>query len=199
MQRTVLERLTALSEAGAMPEVADLARDLGMHYMSLKQHLQALHKKGHLHFESRGVGKSPHLRLVRPKSAVPVLGYIPAGPLNEALQDIEGYLPLRARPGLFALRVSGDSMAEIIQDRDVVLLQKDRVPASGEICAVRVHETEVTLKYLDWSPRLKEATLRPHNPRYPVVTVSAEEIVIEGVYRGLLRGELSRELFQPSN
>lgn len=200
-QRSVLERLqTILDRAGSLPPVADLARDMNMHYVSLRQHLQALDKKGYLSFESRGVGQSPELRLkgAAPR-AVPVLGSIPAGLLSEERQDLEGYLPIRSRPGLFALRVSGDSMADLIQDRDVVLLQKGVTPALGDICALRVADTEVTLKYLDWSRGSKEAFLRPHNRLYPVLKVSPEEIVIEGVYRGLLRGELITELFEDPN
>jgi repressor LexA len=195
-QRKVLERLEAiLARAGALPPVAELARELGVHYVSLRQHLQALDKKGYLEFKSRGVGQAPIIRLLRPP-AVPVLGSIPAGPLSEAFEEVEGYLPLQPRPGLFALRVSGDSMADLIQDRDVVLLQKGAMPVSGEICAVRVYDSEVTLKYLDWSHGAREVVLRPHNPRYPLHKVRAEEVVIEGVYRGLLRGDITEELFQ---
>ncbi|CAN5547607.1 transcriptional repressor LexA [soil metagenome] len=198
-QRSVLERLQSiLDKAGGLPPVADLARDMNMHYVSLRQHLQALDKKGYLSFASRGVGQSPELRL-KGAGTVPVLGSIPAGLLSDERQDLEGYLPIRSRPGLFALRVSGDSMADLIQDRDVVLLQKGAKPASGDICALRVADTEVTLKYLDWSRGSEEALLRPHNRRYPVLKVSPEEIVVEGVYRGLLRGELTAELFEAPN
>lgn len=200
-QRSVLERLQSiLDRAGSLPPVAELARDMNMHYVSLRQHLQVLDKKGYLSFESRGVGQAPELRLTSTlPRAVPVLGSIPAGLLSEEFQDLEGYLPLRPRPGLFALRVAGDSMADLIQDRDVVLLQKGATPVSGDICAVRVADTEVTLKYLDWSRGGKDAVLRPHNPRYPLLKVSLDEVVVEGVYRGLLRGEVTAELFGAVN
>jgi SOS-response transcriptional repressor LexA len=54
---------------------------------------------------------------------------------------------------------------------------------------VRVGEDDVTLKYLD---RVSEASfeLRPHNPDYPTVEASAEDVHVEGVYQGLLRGAL---------
>lgn len=199
-QRSVLERLQQiLSRSDKLPPVADLARDMNMHYVSLRQHLQALDKKGYLSFASRGVGQSPELRLKALVGAVPVLGSIPAGGLSEESQDLEGYLPMRARPGLFALRVAGDSMADLIQDRDVVLLQKGAAPAPGDICALRVADTEVTLKYFDWSRGSKKALLRPHNRRYPVLEVDLADLVVEGVYRGLLRGELTAELFDAPN
>lgn len=80
-------------------------------------------------------------------------------------------------------------MADLIQDSDVVVFTKRKPYRSGEICAVRVGDSEVTLKYLDALGGGRYA-LRPHNPAFPIVEVRAEEITIEGVYLGLLRGEV---------
>ncbi len=188
-QTRVYERLRDhVARTGATPDLASFARDLDLHYVSLKQHLEALHDKGWLTFESRGRGRSPHLQLPAAATGVPILGAIPAGPLAEAVQDAEGYLPL---PGMhergFALRVRGDSMADLIQDGDVVLLEKRPTRRSGEICAVRVGDDDVTLKYLDDLGADRWA-LRPHNDAYPTLEHDAVELEVEGVYRGLLRG-----------
>lgn len=190
-QARVYDRLTrSFAETGTAPDLAELARELGIHYVSLKQHLQALSNKGHLVFESRGRGRSPRLELPAASTGVPVLGAIPAGPLSEAVEHAEAYLPIGLRnSGGFALRVHGDSMADLIQNGDVVLFEKRPPRRSGEICAVRVGEEDVTLKYLD---RVSKASfeLRPHNPDYPTVEASAEDVHVEGVYQGLLRGAL---------
>ena len=94
-QRKVYERLREhYRRHGAMPELSGLARAMGVHYVSLKQHLEALHRKGFVVFESRGRGRSPHLALPVVATGVPVLGGIPAGPLSEAFAEAEGYLPL---------------------------------------------------------------------------------------------------------
>jgi repressor LexA len=188
-QRRVYERLRDhAARTGATPDLAEFARELGIHYVSLKQHLQALDDKGWITFESRGRGRSPRLELPAEATGVPVLGSIPAGPLAEAVAHAEAWLPI---PGLhgrgFALRVAGDSMADLIQDGDVVLLEKRPTRRSGEICAVRVGDDEVTLKYLDRLGGDRWA-LRPHNPDYPTLQVAGREIEVEGVYRGLLRG-----------
>lgn len=183
---------------GAMPDLADLARSLGVHYVSLRQHLEALHRKGYVSFESRGRGRSPHLALPPDATGIPVLGDIPAGPLSAAVAHAEAFLPRAGLTGeLFALRVHGDSMADLVQDGDVVLFQHTEPRRSGEICAVRVDGEDVTLKYLD---RLDGATyaLRPHNPDYPTVKVHARDLVIDGVYRGLLRGLAAEGFLQPS-
>lgn len=182
---------------GQLPDLSAFARELGMHYVSLKQHLTALDKKGYLTFEGRGRGRSPYIALANEIVGVPVMGSIPAGPLSEAVQDAEGYLPLH---GLyedhFALRISGDSMADLIQDNDVVLFKRQSVlDVSGQICAVRVEEDDATLKYVD---RLddKHLALRPHNPLYPVIELDANDVKIDGVYLGLLRGEILRVLLE---
>lgn len=190
-QLRVYERLRDhVGRTGATPDLAEFARELGVHYVSLKQHLQALADKGWLTFESRGRGRSPRLSLPAGATGVPILGSIPAGPLAEAVAHAEAYLPI---PGLqgrgFALRVRGDSMSDLIQDGDVVLLEKRPTRRSGEICAVRVGDDDVTLKYLD---RLSDDryALRAHNPAYRPMEVSALDIEVEGVYRGLLRGSV---------
>jgi len=183
---------------GEMPELAELARALGVHYVSLRQHLEALHRKGYLVFESRGRGRSPHLALPADATGIPVLGDIPAGPLSSAVAHAEAFLPRAGLHGeLFALRVHGDSMADLIQHGDVVLFQHTEPRRSGEICAVRVDGEDVTLKYLD---RLEGANyaLRPHNPAYPTLKVHARDLVIDGVYRGLLRGDVAEGLLLPN-
>src|SRR5690606_37463547 len=105
----------------------------------------------------------------------------------------------RPRPAPGALRARGDSMADRIEDGDVVLLQRVEPQRSGEVCAVRVGEDESTLKYLEWSPprsgdRPARYRLRPHNPSYPTLTVAAAELHIDGVMRGLIRGDVVQDL-----
>jgi repressor LexA len=178
-------------EHGTLPSLADLARDLKLHYTTLRQHLRALEQKGYLELRTRGTGRSPLVALLGLPSGIPVVGDIPAGPLSEAVEMADGFLELPFRENLFALRVQGDSMADLIQHGDLVLLEKGAVPRSGEICAVRVDGSDVTLKYLDWhEPAARKRILRPHNPSFPTVEVDAEEFHVEGVYRGLLRGSI---------
>lgn len=194
-QERVLDRLRAhVARTGDTPELSAFARSIGIHYVSLKQHLEALHRKGYLVFESRGRGRSPLLRLPPEATGVPLLGAIPAGPLDAAVAEPDAFLAL---PGLavghFALRVEGASMSDLMQDGDVVLLARAAPPRSGEICAVRVEDDDVTLKYLDRGPG-DRVSLRPHNPDYPTVTLHAADVQVDGVYRGLLRGEAAEAL-----
>ncbi len=183
---------------GRLPDLSDMARSLGIHYVSLRQHIEALQKKGYLEFESRGRGRSPHLALPAQATGVPVLGDIPAGPFDAAIAHPEAYLPL---PGTaqasFALRVRGDSMADLIQPGDVVLLSRSEPARDGKICAVRIEDEDATLKYFS---RLSGGKVRltPHNDSYPTLTVPAQDVSVDGVYLGLLRGSAAESLLEPA-
>ena len=125
-----------------------------------------------------------------------MVGEIAAGGLRGEVEHLEGYLALPGRGDTFALRVSGDSMAERIEHGDVVILSREE-PRSGDICAVR-HNDETTLKYLDFYAD-GSALLRPHNPAYDCVRVAREEITIAGRFDSLLRGPVVHLLFRESS
>jgi repressor LexA len=184
---------------GNLPDLSALARDMGIHYVSLKQHLEALAKKGYLNFEGRGRGRSPIIDLPAELTGVPVLGSIPAGSLSEAVTEAESFLPLVGfHDNHFALKVQGNSMADLIQDGDIVLFERrNRPERSGQICAVRVEGSEVTLKYLDIEK--DHFILRPHNSQYPTVKVNARDLFVEGIYQGLLRGEVAWSILKDKN
>ena len=189
-------------ERGGQPNLNDVAKELDIHYVSMKQHLEALDTKGYIEFTPQGRGKTPIIRLSKQdlledrdveRRGVPLLGDIAAGGLHEAVEHLEGFLNVPGRDDRFALRVKGDSMSEPIQDGDIVILKK--VPyRSGDICAVR-HEDETTLKYLDTYAD-GTALLRPHNLDYPFIEVDLTEVYVAGVYDALLRGAIVDELFR---
>jgi repressor LexA len=199
-QTQILEALkSAYERTGATPDLSSLARSFGITYPTLREHLKALEAKGKLVLESRGPGRAPRLRLLGSAVGVPLFGEIAAGLPVGTYPEPEGYLVLRGRPDHFALRVRGDSMADRIEDGDVVLLQRGEPQRSGEVCAVRVGDDESTLKYLEWSqPRAGDRPpayrLRPHNPSYPTLTVPASELHVDGVMRGLIRGDVVQDL-----
>lgn len=178
--------------------LSDLAAELGVAYQTLKDHVLSLERKGFVSFEKRGVGKSPKITL-KTRLGVPLVGHIAAGPLSEALEDPEGYLKIPGYHDGFGLRIRGQSMADLIQDGDVVLLQK-RPHKNGDICAVRVDGSEATLKYLERDPEQPDkAVLRPHNPDYPTLEVESRYVAVDGVYSALLRGDVIRALFLESD
>ena len=193
LQAKIFEALAAQVADGQV-DFQELADQFRTRRETVREHVMALARKGYIEFVSRGPGRSPIVKLRA--AGVPVVGHIAAGPLSEALEYPEGYLKLPTYPGKFGLRVQGDSMADAVQHGDVVLLKK-RPHKSGEICAVRVDRSEATLKYLDLYVNHPETVLlRPHNPAYPAAEVEAERVVVDGVFSGLLRGEVIDELMQ---
>lgn len=195
-QRRVLVYLeNRWHKEGRQPNLSEVADELGMHYVSLKQHLQAIAHKGYLSFESLGRGKQPVLKLKEAEAAgIPLVGQIAAGGLHDAVEHIEGHfhLPRTLSQGKFALRVKGDSMSELILDGDIVILEQKPF-RSGDICAVR-HGDETTLKYLELDQDHR-AVLRPHNPAYDPIMVDLAELQVAGVFYSLLRGPIIDELF----
>jgi repressor LexA len=194
-QLRILDALRhAQEQDGRLPELAALARRFDISYPTLREHLTALEAKGHLRVTPRA-RPPPRVTLLGRVGGVPMYGEIAAGLPVGSYPEPEGYLRLRGRDDGFALRVRGDSMADRIEDGDVVLLRRRPPERSGEICAVRVGDDEATLKYLEWRGRTPERyRLRPHNPAYPTLTLSAREVHVDGVFHGLLRGDVVQDL-----
>jgi repressor LexA len=159
-------------------------------------HVRALLKKGVLLAEDR---KARALRIAEPfphlprsiTVKIPLYGSIPAGFGEDREQDAEGcvsvdiesigYKPTR---NSFALRVTGDSMiGRHILDGDVVILEHGAEPRNGQIVAALIDGAS-TLKTFVLKGR--KLFLKAENPKYPDL-VPAEELMIQGVFKALIR------------
>ena len=139
---------------------------------TVREHLNRLVAEGRLvkqQGKARGYAlPSDVSRAVRP-GWVPLLGRVQAGGLNAAIEEIEGYIPVRhASSGdLFGLRVQGESMIGAgILPGDVVVVRAQPTAASGEIVVALVDD-EATVKTL----RLHQGRieLHPENPEFEVI------------------------------
>jgi repressor LexA len=167
--RWVQERLTR----GSPPTVREVQEAFGFASpRTAVEHLEALVEEGRL---AKTPGKARGYRLAadggRPVRLVPLLGRVPAGPLDAAVEDLEGYLPVhwpRSGDELFALRVRGESMTGAgILPGDVVVVRRQARADSGEI-VVALIEDEATVKRLHLQGRRVE--LHPANPAFePIV------------------------------
>lgn len=181
--------------------VAPTQREIQEHFgfasrFSVPKHLAALKKKGLLDAsEGRARGLVPATESRRsPLADIPLLGMIPAGMPADQVQepdrcisiDVET-LQLSRSAKTFALEVRGDSMIDAgILDRDVVILEL-KEPRHRDIVAALI-DGETTLKrYLVESG---QPFLRAENPNYPDL-IPARELVIQGVFRALIRTKLS--------
>jgi repressor LexA len=185
----------------AVPSYSEMAEALG--YKSkdtIRFHLMDLKEAGYVDWKE---GSVKSLVICRPRSrSIPIMGVIAAGGLVETFADseVDEFVDVSTLPHFqgksinqiqeyFALRVKGDSMiGAAIADKDVVILRRTPDPRfirNGEIVAARV-ETQTTLKYMFWSG--DQLILQPANPSYPVIERRAEEVTIEGIFVGLVRG-----------
>jgi repressor LexA len=196
-----IARVVASFERESRPLfVPDLVEALGLAgESSLTPTLKIMQRDGWL--EIFGGGKQRAYRLVRLTAkgryaaglaGLPLLGSIPAGPLQEALSQpaeiVEPGQLLPHRPGDFLLRAAGDSMiGDGIHNGDLVLLRPEVEVQRGEIAAVHAgHDYGATLKHV--FVEKNQVRLKASNPAYEDILVPAAEWRgVAGVYRGLVR------------
>lgn len=111
---------------------------------------------------------------------VPMLGKIPAGGWQEALQDPIGHVMAPGGgPNVFGLRPEGDSMDLVIMPGAYVLVDPDETDlADGRIYAVRNGAGDATLKmYRSTPPRLEP---RSSNPAHQPIMFGKEPFTVIG-------------------
>lgn len=127
-----------------------------------------------------GKEEVPLSALTLPKAEeVPVLGSVAAGVPIEAQEDVVGSV-FAEKPGLFALRVKGDSMSPRIMDGDLLLVSPQNTAEDGDLVVAMI-EGEATCKVLRHNSY--GVTLVPFNAVYaPFVYTGtqAEELRILG-------------------
>jgi SOS-response transcriptional repressor LexA/transcriptional regulator with XRE-family HTH domain len=80
----------------------------------------------------------------------------------------------RPEPGLFGLRVDGDSMAPRIRDGDIVLSRRDAAPLPGQTALVKLRD-RIGLTVKLWRPEGDRVHLVPVNEAYePVVALRSD-------------------------
>ena len=126
-------------------------------------------------------------------SAIPILGEITAGTMQEAIETDLGELTFNNlfpnADNVFALRVKGMSMKELnISDGDYVLLSKTEL-RSGDVGAI-LYDGETTLKRIE--KKQDSLRLKPANPEFDDIIIEpdeAEEVRILGKYVGHMNEE----------
>ena len=168
--------------AGEPPTVREVQQEFGFRSVqTASQHLETLVGEGRL---TKTAGRARGYRLAQKVRVsprwIPLLGQVQAGPLNTAVEDLEGYLPLDhdASGELFGLRVEGDSMVGAgILAQDVVVVRQQSTAASGDIVVALVGD-EATVKRLH--KQGKSLELRAENPDFESIIPEPEDLVILG-------------------
>lgn len=187
-------------QKGYPPSIREIGRKFGIRSTNgVLYHLRVLQREGLLErseYTSRGMRLSKAAER-ESTGAVPLVGRVAAGPMSEALEDVERRLELdRALFGLseqeelFSLRVSGDSMSGAgILEGDIVIVSRSRSPRKGDVVVARMGG-EATVKRL--GRKGKKILLIPENPAYETIEIHSdrediEDFSILGVVAGLMR------------
>lgn len=191
-QHQVLDCLRQhLRDTGMAPTRAEIAELMGFQSKNAaSDHLRALERKGYIRIHN---DRSRGIQLLDVEDfnedELPVLGRVAAGQPIEAVENIERTIVVpqglfRQRP-TYMLRVQGDSMKDAgILDGDLIAVRKSNMARSGQIVVARIDD-DVTVKTL----RINKSsiTLMPANDDYEPIRIAPDQLVIEGIFIGLIR------------
>jgi repressor LexA len=197
-QKEILDYITCFLERhGYVPSYTQIARQFGVKSRAtIAKHIAALERRGLLTREHED-GFALNVKVEDTSSdslcEVKLLGRIAAGAPLEVV-DYEERIPVprfllgRVRPDrVYALRVKGDSMIdEHICDGDIALIENRTDARDGEIVvALLIEENQATLKRL--YRRGPNVELQPANSQLQPLTIPANQVRVQGIFRGLLR------------
>lgn len=189
-QQEVLDFIRNTVEVlGAPPTRAEISSAFGFASPNAaEEHLKALARKGSIVLEP---GSARGIRLVE-QLGLPLVGMVAAGSPILAVENVLGRYALDAHlfspRADFLLRVRGLSMINAgIFDGDLLAVHRTPEARDGQIVVARLQE-EVTVKRLRRHGPVVE--LVAENPDFDPIIVDTrkEEIAIEGIAVGLIRG-----------
>jgi repressor LexA len=196
-QKDILDYITRFSERNRYePSYAQIARHFGVKSRAtIAKHIAALERRGLITRTHEDGSFALSVKVDDPDALcqVKLLGRIAAGtPLDVVASDetlaVPRFLLGRVKPDrVYALRVKGDSMIdEHICDGDIALIENRTEVRDGEIVvALLIEENQATLKKL--YRRGANVELHPANSELQPLTLPANQVSVQGVFRGLLR------------
>lgn len=179
-----------IEQHGYAPKFPEIAKGIGIKSTGVvHRYIQAL-------IDAKLIDYTPHrhrgIRLLQDTylaKGIPLLGKIAAGKPIEAIVD-DRKLDLETLfngKNLYALTVKGDSMIdEGIFDGDTVICEKADAANDGDIVVALIDQQEATLKRLKRNSN-GTITLIPANAALLPLTYAADRVVIQGIYKGLVR------------
>lgn len=168
-QKEFLETLKEMvRKSGYFPTVREIGAQVGLSSpATVHAYLFRLFEKGYI----KRVGR--YWEVEPETTAVPLVGYVPAGSPHEIFESIgeEVELPqwmLEKGGDFVGFRVQGHSMKDAyIQDGDVVVVKRAANAEPGEMVVALLDDLSITLKRL--KKDRKKFWLVPENPEYPPI------------------------------
>jgi|ERR1051325_1372776 repressor LexA len=196
-QQKVLDFIQVECHAGRpIPTLREIGQHFGFRsHRAAACHVNAIKRKGFLESEPR---KARSLRVTSPLARlrshlvdIPLYGSIPAGFSDDREQIPDGCVSVDVasigfKPSrkTFALRVAGDSMiGKHICHGDTVLFEHGPEPRPGQIVAALIDGKNTLKTFL---VKNGKPFLKAENPKYPDL-IPSDELVIQGVFRALIR------------
>lgn len=172
-----------VQENGYAPSVREIGAAVGLRSTaSVSYHLQALQEKGALIAPPAKGRKRAIATNIRP-GQIPVVGVVTAGLPILAVENQEGTMVWDGEPGMFALRIRGDSMIGAgILDGDKVVIRPQQTAEDGQIVVARL-EDEATVKRL--SRKDGKIRLMPENDAYEPIDGTNAELI--GIVKAVVR------------
>ena len=168
---------------GYSPSVRDISVVIGTPKSTVQRYLDKMRSMGIIKNGKMGIETEHIAKTDRACVCVPLVGFIPCGPLGEQEENIEGYVRLPqsflGNGEFFLLTASGESMIEAgIEDGDLVVIKKQNYASKGDII-VALADGKNTLKRYFPEPEKKRIRLHPENSEMKDFYVS--ELYIQGV------------------
>lgn len=168
---------------GYSPSVRDISVIIGTPKSTVQRYLDRMKKTGVIKTGKYGIETEHISKTERVSVCVPILGFIPCGPLTEEEEYVDGYVKLPqsflGAGEFFILRASGESMIEAgIDDGDMVVVRKQNHAKRGDII-VALADGKNTLKRYFPEPENKRIRLHPENEKMEDFYVN--ELYIQGV------------------
>lgn len=187
MRERIFEFVRKRVLEGWPPTVREVQAAVGFRAVqSANLHLLALVDEGRLvklPGKSRGYALPDSPRGVQQSLLVPLVGRVQAGAPVQAVEDLEGYVPVEVRrsvsrakaESLVALRVRGESMKGVgIHDGDIVIVHRQQTANDGDIVVAMIGD-EATVKRL--RVRRMSVELVPENSSFASIVVKPPDKV----------------------
>ena len=208
-QKDILDFITCtLDKNGYPPTLREICKKFSIVSTNgARYHLYRLKELGYLEVEpnkSRGmklVNESPRMMNLDMGFELPLLGQVPAGPLDYAATDLyNGNVTINpaffgaksSEAHLFGLRVKGDSMINAgIRDRDIVVVRSQPTAKNGDIVVARYRDDATVKRF---RRKTKEIVLEPENPAYEPIRIPdqggseyGQDFAVIGLVVGVIR------------
>lgn len=186
-QQKIYDYIKECSIDGHVPSVRELCQATGLKSTStVHLHLQKLEERGLIEREP-GLNRCIKIKGTEHSAQVPVLGRVTAGLPIQAIENIEGYVPvsesIRRGRELFALRVMGESMINAgIFDGDIIIVNRTPVAENGAIVVAMIDDEATVKRFYKENGHFR---LQPENDAFePII---ADEVVLLGTVVTLIR------------